>query len=122
YWALGHVHQAAVLHEEPYIVFPGNLQGRHARECGPKGAYRVCVRDGAIAALEHFPCDVMRWAELGITAGGIGEKRELTGRAMQALEAAVNAADARTLAARIIITGRPACYGEIVRDEEAFIA
>lgn len=122
YWALGHVHQAAILHEEPYIVFPGNLQGRHARECGPKGAYQVCVRDGAIDALEPFPCDVMRWVELGITAGGISEKRELTERAMQALEAAVTAADARMLAARIIITGRSACYGEIVRDEEAFIA
>lgn len=122
YWALGHVHQAAVLHEEPYIVFPGNLQGRHARECGPKGAYRVCVRDGAIDTLEHFPCDVMRWAELEVMAEGVDEKRELIGRAMQALEAAVNAADARMLAARITLMGRPACYGEIVRDEEGFIA
>lgn len=122
YWALGHVHQSAVLYEEPYIVFPGNLQGRHARECGPKGAYLVSVRDSVIDALEHFPCDVMRWAELEITAAGIDEKHALTGCVMQALEAAVNAADARTLAARITITGRPACYGEIVRDEEGFIA
>ena len=31
YWALGHVHQANVLHEKPHIVFPGNLQGMHGR-------------------------------------------------------------------------------------------
>jgi len=36
YWALGHVHQASVLHEKPHVVFPGNLQGRHARETGTK--------------------------------------------------------------------------------------
>jgi DNA repair exonuclease SbcCD nuclease subunit len=29
YWALGHVHQFALLHERPHVVFPGNLQGRH---------------------------------------------------------------------------------------------
>ena len=29
YWALGHVHQAATLHERPHIVYSGNLQGRH---------------------------------------------------------------------------------------------
>ena len=38
YWALGHVHSHAVLSESPFIVYPGNLQGRHAREDGPKGA------------------------------------------------------------------------------------
>ncbi|MDN5850530.1 MAG: DNA repair exonuclease, partial [Nitrococcus sp.] len=122
YWALGHVHQACVLHERPYIVFPGNLQGRHARECGPKGAYRVSVRDGVIDALEHVSCDVMRWAELNIKADGFDEPHELIGRITQALEAAVNDADARTLAARISVTGRPACYRAIMRDQEGFIA
>jgi DNA repair protein SbcD/Mre11 len=32
YWALGHVHQREVVSADPYVVFPGNLQGRHARE------------------------------------------------------------------------------------------
>ncbi len=38
YWALGHVHAREVLSEDPWIVFPGNMQGRHVRETGPKGA------------------------------------------------------------------------------------
>jgi DNA repair protein SbcD/Mre11 len=37
YWALGHVHAREVVHADPPIVFPGNLQGRHARETRPKG-------------------------------------------------------------------------------------
>ena len=43
YWALGHVHRHKVLQEDPYIVFSGNLQGRHTRETGPKGAVKVTV-------------------------------------------------------------------------------
>ncbi len=36
YWALGHVHNREVVRENPWIVFPGNTQGRHARELGEK--------------------------------------------------------------------------------------
>src|SRR5438045_2338199 len=32
YWALGHVHRREVLSEAPWIVFSGNLQGRHINE------------------------------------------------------------------------------------------
>ena len=47
YWALGHVHAAEIVSRDPYIVYPGNIQGRHARETGAKGAMRVSVERGA---------------------------------------------------------------------------
>jgi DNA repair exonuclease SbcCD nuclease subunit len=31
YWALGHVHEHAVLHVDPHVVFAGNIQGRQGR-------------------------------------------------------------------------------------------
>ncbi|MFC6747916.1 exonuclease SbcCD subunit D [Methylobacterium persicinum] len=37
YWALGHIHEYQELSRDPWIVFPGNLQGRSVRECGPRG-------------------------------------------------------------------------------------
>jgi len=43
YWALAHVHQAAILHERPHVAVCGNLQGRHIRESGSKGASLVSV-------------------------------------------------------------------------------
>jgi DNA repair exonuclease SbcCD nuclease subunit len=45
YWALGHVHGRRTLGESPWIVYPGNLQGRSPRptEQGPKGAVLVEV-------------------------------------------------------------------------------
>lgn len=43
YWALGHIHDRRVLAERPWVVFPGNLQGRHSKEAGPKGCTLVTV-------------------------------------------------------------------------------
>ena len=50
YWALGHVHEREVLCRNPWVVFPGNLQGRHARETGAKGATLVEVDDVLIGS------------------------------------------------------------------------
>src|SRR5690606_10500725 len=63
YWALGHVHTAEVLSAagDPPIVFPGNLQGRHIRETGPKGCTLVTVDDRGRASCEFRPLDVLRW-------------------------------------------------------------
>ncbi|WP_262421881.1 metallophosphoesterase family protein [Bacillus aquiflavi] len=41
YWALGHIHKRTILHDEPYIVYPGNIQGRNRSELGMKGCYAV---------------------------------------------------------------------------------
>ncbi|MDN6028308.1 MAG: DNA repair exonuclease [Lactobacillus sp.] len=39
YFALGHIHLRQTLSEDPLIVYPGNVQGRHIKETGPKGCY-----------------------------------------------------------------------------------
>lgn len=61
YWALGHVHAREVLHEQPWVVFPGNLQSRHIQETGAKGATLISVEDGAIQQVSHVPLDVVRF-------------------------------------------------------------
>ncbi|NCU16532.1 metallophosphoesterase family protein [Pallidibacillus pasinlerensis] len=41
YWALGHIHKREILHKHPYVIYPGNIQGRHLNERGEKGCYIV---------------------------------------------------------------------------------
>ncbi|CAM4082527.1 DNA repair exonuclease [Bacillus manliponensis] len=54
YWALGHIHKREVLAEEPYIVYSGNIQGRHRKEIGEKGAYVVSLsKQGAELTFFH---------------------------------------------------------------------
>jgi len=50
YWALGHIHKREVLSEQnPMVVYPGNIQGRHFNETGEKGCSIVTVNGGKIS-------------------------------------------------------------------------
>lgn len=66
YWALGHVHSYEVLSESTggYVVYPGNLQGRHIRETGPKGAVIVHVENNIVRNLEFVDCSCVHWYQL----------------------------------------------------------
>jgi len=64
YWALGHIHRRQTLVEgDPWIVYPGNTQGRSPKpsEQGAKGAVVVEVRDQAIESVAFRPLDRMRF-------------------------------------------------------------
>jgi DNA repair exonuclease SbcCD nuclease subunit len=68
YWALGHVHRREVLAQDPWIVFAGNLQGRHVKEAGAKGATLVTLAGGRITDVVHRPLDVVRWVICDVDA------------------------------------------------------
>ncbi len=96
-----------MLHLRPHVVFPGNLQGRHVRETGAKGAYLVTVEDNEIAELESVPCDVVRWAMLSVPLNEAESIGDVTDRVRGTLESAVaNEADGQLLACRIVFEGR----------------
>ncbi|SLN75700.1 metallophosphoesterase family protein [Oceanibacterium hippocampi] len=115
YWALGHVHQAAVLREKPHVVFPGNLQGRHIRETGPKGAMLVSVEDGEVSSLETVPCDTVRWALVPVAVDGASSFGAVLDRIGRALDEAVRAAaDGRLLACRVVLGGRTEAHPELI--------
>ncbi len=105
YWALGHVHQREVVNENPHVVFPGNMQGRHARETGPKGATLVEVADGRITALTALTLDAARFETLDIDLSGVEDMSGLYHMARAAFHAAVEGAEGRPLAARLHLHG-----------------
>ncbi len=116
YWALGHVHTREVLHRDPWVVFPGNIQGRHARETGPKGASVVTVEDGRVRAVDHHDLDVVRWAVLEVDAAEAASVSEVAGLVRGAVEAALEAAGGRALAARVVLAGASAAHGALHAD------
>jgi DNA repair exonuclease SbcCD nuclease subunit len=112
YWALGHIHIRQVLHERPWIVFPGNIQGRHAKETGPKGCTLVTVEDGRIARVEHRDLDVLRWAALEVDATG-SDHDELLARVGATVATALAAAAERPLLVRLTLTGETALHASL---------
>ncbi len=123
YWALGHVHQGAVLNETPHVVFPGNLQGRHIRETGPKGAVLVTVRGGEVRALSPLITDTVRWAFVPVSVSGCVQVVDCIDRIREALEKAVaTLADGRLLACRIELTGRCEAHDGLLASSNMLLA
>ncbi len=105
YWALGHIHKREVLSSDPPIVFPGNIQGRHALETGAKGCTLVKVDDSGALSLEHRVLDVLRWAHCRVDASGASRIEDLADLVGARLAEERDAAEGRLLAARVEITG-----------------
>jgi predicted phosphodiesterase len=113
YWALGHVHEHAVLCESPSVVFPGNLQGRHIRECGPRGAVLVTAVDHRIF-VERLFVDVLRWHHLAIDAFSARTLEDAVRLAADALQSVLQAySDGRTMAVRVTFSGPSEAHGAL---------
>ncbi len=118
YWALGHIHAAEIVSRDPWIVFPGNLQGRSVRETGPKGAMRVTVEDGRIVDVTPLAFDGARWAHLEIDVGDIDNEADVLARIDAALMDAHGAAESRPLAARVTLRGTTPLHNRLVARRE----
>ena len=118
YWALGHVHDAKVVSEDPWIVYPGNLQGRSVRETGAKGAMRVTVEDGRIVAVEPLVFDGARWAHETVDVSGADRETEVLARIETSLEALHGRSDGRPLAVRVTLSGVTPMHGQLMARRE----
>jgi len=62
YWALGHVHKRETLRATPPVVhYPGNTQGLHMKDVGPRGATLVDVSTSGSITLSPVWTDAVRW-------------------------------------------------------------
>jgi len=116
YWALGHVHKREILNETPHVVFLGNLQGRHIRETGAKGATLVSVDDGRVVGIEPLILDAARWAHIRVDLTDISAKQEIFIALRNALRDEVAAAGDRPLAVRLELEGPTQLHSELVAD------
>ena len=116
YWALGHIHQREEVCRDPWIVFPGNLQGRHIRETGAKGATLVRVEHGQVAEVEFRELDVVRWTFLRLDCGDIRSEGELLEQAGTVFQQEADSADGRPLMLRLELHGPCPFHGELLRD------
>jgi exonuclease SbcD len=121
YWALGHVHAHEVMSRAPWIVFPGNTQGRHIRESGPKGCVVVTAEDGAITDVRRAPLDVVRWQRVEIALAEDDGLDELYDKSRAALAAARDAADGRMVAARLVVAGAARAHAAIGDKRDAVV-
>lgn len=119
YLGLGHVHARQVLASgEHTVAFSGNIQGRHPRETGQKGAYVVDVAGpGQGAELEFAALDVARWEHLHLAVDDCADLDAVLERVHEEMSAQVAAAGDRDLVARVTLTGASPAASELADDQ-----
>lgn len=97
YWALGHIHKRSVLSQDPWAVYPGNIQGRSFKETGEKGAYVVKVVDGRVGEARFVPTQGRVWYD---------ETVDITGKDLNAVIRELSQRIARDSLVRLTFVGR----------------
>lgn len=116
YWALGHVHTAQVLRpQSPAIVYPGNPQGRHPNETGPRGVYLVNIDDAGRVSVEPRYVDVVRWETLTVSIDGLSVFQDLLDLIETAVNNALEQADGRHLLYRLVLSGNGELHADLQR-------
>jgi DNA repair exonuclease SbcCD nuclease subunit len=122
YWALGHIHERRVLHANPFVIFPGNIQGRHARETGAKGVTLVDVSEGRIVDVAHRATDVLRWAQIEVPLEGAESMPDAAMRLRFAFEEHTAVTEGRPVIARVVLQGATDLHAGFAADPAAIEA
>ena len=118
YWALGHVHKRQVHLQSPWIVMPGNPQGRDVGESGPKSATLLTIESGKIS-IEEISTSLVEFRDVSIVLDGAIDddsirkaiRRRLTAEAASVAEAAV---------VRISLDGQSERAWHVLRDRDVW--
>ena len=118
YWALGHVHECWIQRGSVTIAYPGNLQGRHIREVGIRGALLVTTEDAEVSGVDRLAVDVLRWHALEIDISEVTDLKGAVRMVGLAMERLLEATPADLpLAVRVVFKGRSAAHAELLLGE-----
>jgi exonuclease SbcD len=122
YWALGHIHQRRVHLEKPWIVMPGNPQGRDINEGGPKGVTLATIAEDGTIACEERLVALAVFERLSVDLSDIDDWSAMLDRAEKVLGEARAAAGGAHLVARLTLSGATSLAWRLRRDEDLLLA
>ncbi len=115
YWALGHIHQPGQVAADPPAVYCGIPQGRDPGELGPRGCFVVEVDAAGRVTPRFVPTDLVRWHLLEVAIDPLTDDEALRRACREALGAALDAADGRSLVRRVRLAGRGPLHSSLAR-------
>lgn len=118
YWALGHVHQKQTLRDgNPWIVYPGNTQGRDPGELGPKGALVVSAGGRTVSEPEFVPLDVVRFERIDLDISPYTDLASLQRALADGAQSLAASADGRSVLVRGVLTGRGSIHRDLMHEK-----
>ncbi len=122
YWALGHIHQRESVNSgrHPHVEFPGNIQGRHIRETGPKGCLVVDVDTNRHLSSQFHCLDVLRWAVVKVDCTNAEAGEQVLNLVAGAVDDVVIENPDRTVAVRVELAGKCSFHDALIADQRQF--
>lgn len=121
FWGLGHIHQAGWMNRpgDTPVLYPGNLQGRHPKETGEKGAWAITLADdGSLTDRQFRTLDATRWETTTIDISDLASTDDCWDAVETGLKSIAAAARDRPIAVRLGFAGRSAIHHQLLRLSE----
>jgi DNA repair exonuclease SbcCD nuclease subunit len=115
YWALGHIHQPGQVLADPPAYYCGIPQGRDPGELGERGCYVVEVDAARRVTARFVATDVVRWHPIEVDIGDLPDDDALRRACQEAVAAATDGADGRSLVVRLRLVGRGTLHATLRR-------
>ncbi len=119
-WLLGHIHIPDVICKTPLILYPGNIQGRHINEDGPRGCYIIKIDSDRKISYEFKPVQNILWKQEVINIKDFTTAIELTDllsdKCEEELTKLVN--DEKGIVIRWKLTGSSSLYHELTMTDK----
>ncbi len=119
-WLLGHIHTPEVICKDPFILYPGNIQGRHINEDGPRGCYLIKVDSNYKISYEFKPVQNILWKQEEINIKEITTSLELvdllSGKCEEELSNLTK--DEKGIVIRWKLTGSSSLYHELTMTDK----
>ena len=120
YWALGHVHTRKILNKElPAVIYPGNPQGRHINEDGPRGVYLVEVDHNGNIETEFRSMDLVRWNRITIDGSALETDQSLLDSLGAGFTDSLTQSEGRSVVTRVEITGPSPIHKTLIMEDYA---
>jgi DNA repair exonuclease SbcCD nuclease subunit len=115
YWALGHIHVAAVLSQtRPVVAYSGSTQGLNPKELGRRSCFMVSVQNGE-AMPTPIETDSIRWFHETVDINSLGREQDLLNTLESRLEAIGLSIGSRNALVRFRLVGRGPLYKVVSR-------
>jgi len=121
YWALGHIHESDFLSKaDPFVGYPGNTQGRHINEPGPRGCLFAQVSaEGTLDSEPEFVAtDAVRWLAAELDISGLDTMDKLLARFGEKLDELDGQAEGRPVVTRITLRSRGPLHRSLIHANE----
>ena len=108
------------LYEDPFILYPGNIQGRHINEDGPRGCYLIKLDSNYKISYEFKPVQNILWKQEEINIKEITTSLELVDLLSDKCEEELSnlTKDEKGIVVRWKLTGSSLLYHELTMTDK----